>query len=251
LLKIIDDTPQTFVEIRFDFEPEFFAHNGNDSIFVIHHRNTWKNASKSKNAFSTFSIYDFNLNLKNEISPEFNVMSCFATAEHIFLQMEKTFVIQVYNWNLERVSTIGQTVYADKSYYFRDFTLKMVKLDRIYLGRAVSSTAVDEAAAVVEHAIRVVSLSSGQVVNEYCLTSGYEDIFIDALSRTIAVDTVNGFLRIYDKPQSGQADPFAELIYEGTLEMEKTSGHHMTADGRFFFVKDKSKIQCFSFCKVS
>jgi hypothetical protein len=244
LLKIIDENPHTFVEIRFEFEPEYFSHNSNDSVFVMHHRNAWKNASKSKNQFNTFSVYDFNLNLKSEISPEMSILSCFTTNQYIFLQLEKSSCIQVYNWNLEKVTTIGQTIYIDKPYYFRDYKLRMVKNDRMYLGRVSANEAGN-------FGIRVVSLSTGQVLQEYCLSSSYENFFIDALSRTIVVDSECSTLKIYDKPQSGssQAEP-VELIYESPLDLANTSACHMTPDGRFFFIKDKQSIQYFSFCKA-
>ena len=236
-LKIIDESGQVFVEIRFDYDPICFSHNNLDSIFVLHHRNMWKNSSKLKNQFNTLSIYDFNLNLKNEITPELSLLTCSTNNQNIFVQLEKSFVIQTYSWSLEKVNSFGQNFYVDKPYFFKDFVLKMVKNDKIYLG----NTNTNENG---HYVIRAVCLSTGEVLNEYKLNCTFDNFFIDALSRTVVVD--NSSLKIYDKP-SGASDQ-AELIYEADIDLGHTNGYHMTQDGRFFFVKDKHNIQYFSFC---
>lgn len=246
-LRVIDDAAQSFVEIRFDHEPIFFAHNGLDSIFVAHNRNLWKNSLKYKSPFTTLSVYDFNLNLKLETTPEYSVMAVTSTPTAIYAQIDGgAYVIDVYNWSLEKQATLGQTIYADKPYYFREMWLKLVKNDRIYFAGPRKEN---------KQCVRSVSLSTGQLISEYYVSvASLESLFIDALSRTIVVDDKSSSLKIFDKPSSSTSssgsNQVAELLFETELELNGTEGHHMTNDGRFFFVKDKQAIQFYSFCKA-
>lgn len=237
-LKIIDDNPDVIVEIRFDNPPLYFSHNNLDSILVQHRRCIWKNNRKEVSPTYTLSVYDFNLNLKNEISIDYNIMSCVTNNHNIFVQTDRSNAINVYSWDLEKIVSFGQTSYVDRPYFFKDFMLKMVKNDKIYM-RKIN---VDDEG---DFWIRIVSLTNGELLNEYYLDCNHENFFVDALSRTIVIDDVFSNLRIYEKPslKSNQAD----LIFEKNLDLTNCSGFQMTLDGKFFFVRNKQFIQYFSF----
>ncbi len=239
-VQIIDEHPHTFVEIKFDFEPLFMAQNGVDSIFVLHHRNMWKNSSKTKNPNPTLSIFDFNLNLKYETTPEISILSLTANSDSIYVQLDKTFNIYVYNWLLERVGVIGQNYFVDRPFYFNDFELKSAKNDKLIFKKKTPNKD-------GENLLRIVSLETGESMAEFILDGNYEHFYVDEFFRIVVIDKEAGMLKIFDKQNIGSLD--MDMIYESTIDMNETSGHFMTGDGRFFFIKDKECIQYFSFCR--
>lgn len=108
-LKIINEF-HTLVEINFDYTPEFFGTNDKDAIFVQHFRNTWKNNRKEKSHTQTLSVYDYNLNLNYEYGSDFSILACACDSQNIFVQTTSKNSINVYNWHLEKLLTIGQVV---------------------------------------------------------------------------------------------------------------------------------------------
>lgn len=167
-LKIIDDKPHEIVEIRFENCPQYFSHNNKDSILVQHHRCVWRNNRKEISQMHTLSVYDFNLNLKSEICIDYNIISCVTNEHNIFVQTDRNNAINVYNWNLEKIVSFGQTMFMDRPYFFKDFILKMVKNDRIYLRKAC----VDDEG---DFWVRIVSLTNGELLNEYYLDCTHEN----------------------------------------------------------------------------
>ena len=238
LLKIINDS-HSLVEIRFDFIPDYISVNNKDSIFVQHYRYAWKNNRREKSSTHTLSIYDYNLNLNYENTSEYTILNCTTTPNNIFVQIALNNAIVIYNWHLEKISTIGQDSYIDRPYFFRDFLLKMVKNDKIYLKKV---NADDDG----DYWIRIVSLRTGELLNECYLNNFHDHFFIDALNRIVIIDEIFSNLKIYDKPsiKSNQA----KLIYEKNIDLTNSCGLKMTADGRFFFIKNKKKINFYSFC---
>ncbi len=102
-LKIFDtsnseNTDATIIiEIKFDFTPKYFNHNGCDLIFVQYNRSIWLNSRKEKCTFFTLGIYDYNLNLKNDLTLDYSsVLACLTNANNVFVQLEKSFTINVY-----------------------------------------------------------------------------------------------------------------------------------------------------------
>ncbi len=102
-------------------------------IYVQHYRNTWRNSRKEKASNHTLSVYDYNLNLNYECAVEYNIISSTHNDSNIFLQISLKNSIYIYNWMLEKLITIGQDTYSDRPFYFRNFQLKLVKNDRIYM----------------------------------------------------------------------------------------------------------------------
>ena len=98
-----------------------------------HFRNTWRNNKKEKAHNNTLSIYDYNLNLNYEIAVEGHILSSTNNDSNIFLQLSHKNIINIYNWQLEKISSIGQDYYSDRPFFFRNFQLKLVKNDRIYM----------------------------------------------------------------------------------------------------------------------
>ena len=96
--------------------------------------------------------------------------------------------------------------------------------------------------------IRVVSLTTGELLNEYNLNSYHDYFFIDALSRTIVIDDIFSNIKIYDKPNlNGSNQPM--LLFENkNLDLANTTGLQLTLDGKFFYIKNKKKIHYVSFC---
>jgi len=126
-LKIINEF-HTLVEINFDYTPEFFGTNDKDSIFVQHFRNAWKNNRKEKSHTQTLSIYDYNLNLNYEYGSDFSILACACDSQNIFVQTTSKNSINVYNWHLEKLITIGQVIIFT-------FSFKLIYLEiRIYQG---------------------------------------------------------------------------------------------------------------------
>ena len=103
------------------------------AIFVQHFRNTWRNSRKEKATAHTLSIYDYNLNLNYECALDSNIICCTHNNSNIFVQTSLKNSICIYNWCLEKLITIGQDNYADRPFYFKNFQLKLVKEDRIYM----------------------------------------------------------------------------------------------------------------------
>jgi len=248
-LKIINDS-HTLVEISFDYPPEFFATNERNAIFVQHFRNTWKNNRKEKAHTQTLSVYDYNLNLNYEYGSDYNILACVCDSQNIFVQTTSKYAINIYNWYLEKLTTIGQDQHADRAFYFKDFLLKLVKEDRVYMKKMKA----DESA---DFWIRVISLHSGELLNEYQLNSYHDHFFIDALSRTIVIDDIFSKISIFDKPTSSSSSSStpngsnqqAHLLYENkNLDFSNTNGLSTTLDGKVFFIKNKKKIQFYSFC---
>lgn len=130
----------------------------------------------------------------------------------------------------------------DRPFYFKDFLLKLVKEDRIYLKKMKADDDGD-------FWIRVISSNSGEMLNEYQLNSYHDHFFIDALSRTIVIDDIFSNIKIYDKPVTNAGGQQALLLYENkSLDLANTNGLQLTLDGKFFFIKNKKKIQFYSFC---
>ena len=238
-LRIIDEKSNILVEIRFDNIPEFFAHNNVDSIFVQHNRNIWLNNRKEKCKNYTLGIYDLSLNLKNEITPDFQILACVTNNHNIFVQTNYTFCVYVYSWALEKITSFGQVYFMDRPYFFKDFKIKIVKNDKIYLKKIN----VDEEG---DFWIKICSLNNGELLNEYYLNGNHDNFFIDSLQRTVVVDEVYSNIKIYEKPncKSNQAD----LLFEKSLDLKNSSGLRVTPDGKLYFVKDKQVIQGYSFC---
>ncbi|RNA02421.1 hypothetical protein BpHYR1_021425 [Brachionus plicatilis] len=237
-LKMIDDQSNDIVDIRFDSTVDFVSHNLRDSILVQHRRCLWRNDRREISQAFTLSVYDFNLNLKEEIVIETKIQNCVTNENNIFVQCEKTNTVSVYTWDLVKIMTIGQNLYADRAYFFRDFVLEAVKYDRMYLRKR---TADEEG----DYWVRVVSLSSGDLLHEFYLNCRFEIFFIDALSRSIVVDPVFSILRIYDKPNSKSNQ--ADLLLERDIDLRNCSGFKMTLDGKFFFIRDKKYIEYYQF----
>lgn len=53
--------------------------------------------------------------------------------ENIFVQTSPKNTINIYSWNLEKLITIGQETHIDRPFYLKNFLLKLVKNDRIYM----------------------------------------------------------------------------------------------------------------------
>lgn len=239
-MKIINDC-HTLVEITFDYPPEFFGTNDKDAIFVQHFRNTWKNNRKEKSHTQTLSVYDYNLNLNYEYGSDFSILACACDSQNIFVQTTSKNSINVYNWQLEKLITIGQDTHADRPFYFKDYLLKLVKEDRIYMKKMKADDDGD-------FWIKVISLTTGELLNEYYLNSYHDYFFIDALSRTVVIDDIFSNIKIYDKPNSTVSDQPLLLYENKNLDLANTNGIQLTLDGKFFFIKNKRKIQFCSFC---
>jgi hypothetical protein len=241
-LKVIDESSQNLVEIRFDHNPETFLFNNKDLILVQHTRNVWRNNRKERNCFSSLSVYDLNLDLKFEITTDYLIISSVSTSHNVFIQSERNNLINVYNWSLEKIISLGQVLYVDKPYFFNDCLLKLVKDDKIYLKQSSASSGERT------FFIRVVSLTSGELVSQYLLDSNHDLFFIDALSRTIAIDVKSSRLKIYDKPKN--KFDHVDLIYDKQMTLvADAAAFRITTDGRLFFIKNKQLIQFLSLCK--
>lgn len=103
------------------------------AIFVQHFRNTWRNIRKEKSNFHTLSVYDYNLNLNYEFSMDSQALSSTHNNENIFVQTSIKNTINIYSWTLEKLITIGQDTHIDRPFYLKNFLLKLVKNDRIYM----------------------------------------------------------------------------------------------------------------------
>ena len=238
ILKMIDDQSNDIVEIRFDSTPDFVSHNLKDSILVQHRRYLWRNERREINQSFTLSVYDFNLNLKEEIMIDNKILNCVTNENFIFVQCEKSNEVSVYTWDLIKIKTIGQVLYADRNFFFKDFILEAVKCDKMYCRKKTA----DEEGDIW---VRVISLSSGELLHEFYLNCRFEIFFIDALSRTIVVDPIFSVLRIYEKPNNKSNQ--AELLLEKQIDVKNCSGFKMTLDGKFFFIRDKKLIQYYQF----
>ncbi|CAF0757240.1 unnamed protein product [Brachionus calyciflorus] len=237
-LKMVDDTGNDILDIRFDSTPLHVSHNQIDTILVQHRRCLWRNDRKEISQAYTLSTYDFNLNIKNEIVIDSKIINCITNEHSVFIQMDKTNLINVYNWNLEKLLTIGQTLYADRPYFCKDYTIEMVKGDRVYMRKTMPDEEGD-------YWVRIMSLSSGDLLHEYYLDCRHEFFFVDGLMRSIVIDPVFSILRIYDRPnlKSNQAD----LLFEKSLDLNNCNGFQMTSDGKFFFIKEKKFVQYYKF----
>lgn len=234
-------------EIRFDHSPEFIDFNGEDLILVQQTRNIWKNNRKEKNMFSSLSVFDLNLDLKHEISPDFTIVSCCSTNHSIFIQTDRGMLINVYNWSLEKITTFGQIHFPENPYYFKESLLTFVKDDRMYFRRFGNSTAnnLNETNKINDGFIRVVSLTNGELMNQYSLNLRVEKFFVDNLSRTIVLDEICSKLRIYDRPKH-KLDQ-VELLFEKDVEwLNGITDLRLTDDGRLYFIKNKQTIQYIS-----
>lgn len=237
-LKMIDDQSNDIVDIRFDSTPDFVSHNLKDSILVQHRRCLWRNERREINQSFTLSVYDFNLNLKEEIMIDTKILNCVTNKNFIFVQCEKNNSVSVYTWDLIKIKTVGQVLYADRSFFFKDFMLEAVKCDKMYFRKKTADEDGD-------FWVRMVSLSSGDLLHEFYLNCRFEIFFIDALSRTLVVDPIFSVLRIYDKPNNKSNQ--AELLLEKQIDLKNCSGFKMTIDGKFVFIRDKKFIQCYQF----
>ncbi len=93
--------------------------------------------------------------------------------------------------------------------------------------------------------IKILSLTNGEILNEFYLNSYHDHFFVDALSRTIVIDDVFSNLKIYEKPNNTSNQ--AQLIMENNLDLANSHGLHVTMDGKLFFIKNKKSIQYYSF----
>lgn len=238
-LKIINDY-HTLVEINFDHQPDYVGVNRIEpAVFVQHYRNTWRNSRKEKANTHTLSIYDYNLNLNYEFALDSKIISCTHNNQNIFVQTAVKNSINIYNWCLEKLITIGQDSYSDRPFYFRNLQLKLVKNDRIYMKKVKAD---DDGV----FRVKIISLTNGELLNEFYLNSYHDHFFVDALSRTIVIDDIFSNLKIYEKPNNTSNQ--AQLIMENNLDLANTHGLQVTMDGKLFFVKNKKIIQYYSFC---
>ncbi len=259
ILKIIDDTPQTVMELKFDYSPEYISHNSSDSIFVQHHRGLWKSNGKREKSYNhTIGIYDYNLNLKHELTPEYQILKCFTNTNNLFIQLDRIYSINVYNWSLEKITTFGQINFIDRPYFFKDYELKFVKNDKIYL-RKINQDFVGNNYNNMDVVIRVVSLNSGEFQNEFILNSlstnaaiDNELFFVDALNRILIIDDIYSSIKIYDLPvltnRLKALINHANLLIESkNLDLANASSFRMTCDGKLIFIRNKKTIELYSF----
>jgi len=296
-LKIFDTTrPNSdatiIIEIKFDFTPKYFNHNGCDLIFVQYNRSIWLNSRKEKCTFYTLGIYDFNLNLKNDLTLDYSsILACLTNRHNIFVQLEKTFTIDVYNWSLDKLTTLGQCLNVERPFYFKNYQLKLCKNDRIYLKKqpdshvyetTMTSTRQSFHGSIFEdlnkstlslvssndedsnNLLRVVSFSSGDLLGEICLnfktSSAYDCFFVDALARLVFIDTLFGYVKIYENPNESpnninpktktSAPLPPQLIIEKKFKCfnnTNLSCLRLTNDGIAFLIRDKKFIQKFTF----
>jgi hypothetical protein len=238
-LRIVDDF-NTLVEIRFDYAPEHFAENSLvDSIFVQHYRNSWKNNRKEKNETCTLSVYDYNLNLANELTLECSMLTCTTNNENIFVQSDANFAVSVYNWKLEKLLTIGQTCHSEKPFYFNDCLLKLVKNDKLYLKKSKPNEYGD-------FCVRIVTLKTGDLLREFFVNVNFDHFFVDALDRAVVLDSVFSSIKVYDKP-SAKSNRLC-LLLENRIDLTNTDTINLTLNGHLYLIKNKSKIEVYSFC---
>lgn len=94
--------------------------------------------------------------------------------------------------------------------------------------------------------IRVVSLTSGELITQYSLSLRGEYFIIDGLDRTIVIDIEDSWLKVYDNPK--QKFDQVELIYEKEIDgLKDVADLRMNEKGRLCFIKNKNLIEYVSF----
>jgi len=188
--------------------------------------------------------------------------------------------------------TIGQCVNIERPFYFRNYQLKLCKNDRIYLKKlpdshvyetTMTSTRQSFHGSIYEdlnkstlslvsnneeepnNQLRVVSLSSGDFLGEISLnfktSSAYDYFFVDALARLVFIDTLFGYVKIYENPSEysnnnnssktkSSTPPQPQLIIEKKFKFFNNTSLtclRLTNDGIAFLIREKKFIQKFTF----
>ena len=151
-------------------------------------------------------------------------------------------------------------------FFFKDFQLRLVKNDKMYMTKRVTTpTTTTQQEDAELSALRVVSFTNGELLNELGLRlNGSEHLFVDALGRLIVVDELFGYVRIYENPCSGCRHKQDEIAVRKTSDVEKASlivekrfkflhnqsSLRVTDDGKLYAVKERKIVQKFSFSLI-
>ncbi len=194
------------------------------------------------------------------------------------------------------MTTIGQCVNIDRPFYLKNYQLKLCKNDRIYLKKlpeshvyetTLTSTRQSFHGSIYEdlnkstlslvnnndeesnNQLRVISFSSGDLLGEISLnfktSSAHDYFFVDALARLVFVDTLFGYVKIYENPSecinninhskiktSTPTNP--NLIIEKKFKSFNNTSLtclRLTNDGIAYLIREKKFIHKFTFSNPS